>query len=135
MANLEPSRSWIAEAWSIKLILPIIVTFFYLTKSENRTKKSLTQLSYYCFESRYYFCQKMQFFFAKKKKKAEIIILRCSWYYKVYFLKLHMCVFLYTKFQVSCIILTSFIQMKKNLKSRKNLLRDLICNKDEIHFK
>ena len=23
---------------------------FYLTKNENRTKKSLTQLSYYCFE-------------------------------------------------------------------------------------
>ena len=36
---------------------PVIVTF-YLTKTENRTKKSLTQLSYYCFESRYYFDKK-----------------------------------------------------------------------------
>ena len=27
-----------------------IVGNFYLTKTENRTKKSLTQLSHYCFE-------------------------------------------------------------------------------------
>ena len=31
----------------------------YFTKTENRTKKSLTQLSHYYFEKRYYFCQKM----------------------------------------------------------------------------
>ena len=35
--------------WSVKLTFPLKVTF-YLTKSENRTKKSLTQLSYYSFE-------------------------------------------------------------------------------------
>ena len=34
--------------------------------------------------------------------------LRGSWYLKVYFLKLHMCVYLGTKMQVSRIILTSF---------------------------
>ena len=32
-----------------KLIFLLIVTF-YLTKTENRTKISLTQLSHYCFE-------------------------------------------------------------------------------------
>ena len=33
---------------SVKRIFLLIVTF-YLTKTENRTKKSLTQLSHYCF--------------------------------------------------------------------------------------
>ena len=33
---------------------------------------------------------------------------RQSWYYKLYFLKLHMRVYLRTKFQVSSITLTSF---------------------------
>ena len=27
-----------------------LIAFFYLTKTENRTKNSLTQLSQYCFE-------------------------------------------------------------------------------------
>ena len=40
---------------SLKLIFLLIVTF-YLTKTENRTKESLTQLSQYCVEYRYYFC-------------------------------------------------------------------------------
>ena len=34
---------------NIKLIFSPIITF-YLTKIKNRTKKSLTQLSHYCFE-------------------------------------------------------------------------------------
>ena len=49
MANLEQSGSQIPDAESAKLMFSLIVTF-YLTKSENRTKKSLTQLSQYCFE-------------------------------------------------------------------------------------
>ena len=44
MANLEQSGGWIPDAESTKLIFSLIVTF-YLTKTENRTKKSLTQLS------------------------------------------------------------------------------------------
>ena len=36
--------------------------------------------------------------------------LRRSWYQKVYFLKLNMCLYLPTKFEVSSIILTSFKQ-------------------------
>ena len=38
MANLQPSQSRIPDAWSIKLTFSIIITF-YLTITENRTKK------------------------------------------------------------------------------------------------
>ena len=34
---------------SAEVMFSVIVTF-YLTKTENRTKKSLTQVSHYCFE-------------------------------------------------------------------------------------
>ena len=49
MANLEQSRSRIQNAESAKVMFSLIVNF-YLTKTENRTKKSLKQLSQYCFE-------------------------------------------------------------------------------------
>ena len=49
MANLEQSGSPIPDAWSVTLTFSLIVTF-YLRKTENRTKKFLTQPSYYCFE-------------------------------------------------------------------------------------
>ena len=42
----------------MKLAFSIKITL-YLTKNENRTKKSLTKLSYYFFEFRYYFFRKM----------------------------------------------------------------------------
>ena len=48
-ANLEQSESRILDAQSVKLIFSLIGTF-YLTKTQNRTKKSQTQLSHYCFE-------------------------------------------------------------------------------------
>ena len=35
--------------------------------------------------------------------------IRESWNYKVYFLKLHKCAYLTTKFQVSSILLTQFV--------------------------
>ena len=41
-ANLEQSGSRIPDAQTVKLIFSLIVTF-YLTKTENRTKKSVTQ--------------------------------------------------------------------------------------------
>ena len=44
MADLEPFRSHILDAWSVILIFSLIATF-YITKTENRTKKSLAQLS------------------------------------------------------------------------------------------
>ena len=51
MANLEPSKSGIPQAQrdSVKLAFSLKVTS-YLTKTENRNKKTLTQLSHYCFE-------------------------------------------------------------------------------------
>ena len=49
MANLEQSGSRIPEAQPVKLIFSLIATF-YLTKTENKTKKSLIQLSHYSFE-------------------------------------------------------------------------------------
>ena len=47
MVNLEQSGSRIPDAWSVLLTFTLTVTF-YLTTTENRTRKSLTQLSYYC---------------------------------------------------------------------------------------
>ena len=42
---------------------------FHLTKTKNRAKRYVTQLSHYCYEQRYYFCQKLQIF---RKKNADI---------------------------------------------------------------
>ena len=49
IANSGQSGSRIPAKWFVKLTFSIIVTF-YITKAENRTKKSLTQLSHYCFK-------------------------------------------------------------------------------------
>ena len=49
LANLEKSGGRIPDTESAKVMFSVIVTFC-LTKTENRTKKSLTQLSHYCFE-------------------------------------------------------------------------------------
>ena len=100
---------------SVKLTFWIIVTF-YLTKFENRAKKSLTQLSHYWFKESY-FVKKMLTFC--KKCFLTSAKLRVSWYWKVYFLKLHMYVYLYAKFQVSSIILTGFRQ-RDNLSPPQN---------------
>ena len=48
-ANLEQSGGRIPDTESAKVMFSVIVTFC-LTKTENRTKKPLTQLSHYCFE-------------------------------------------------------------------------------------
>ena len=49
LANLEQSGGRIPDTESAKVLSSVIVTFC-LTKTENITKKSLTQLSHYCFE-------------------------------------------------------------------------------------
>ena len=49
MADLDQSESRIPGAWSIIRKFSLVATF-YLTKTDNRTKKSLAQLTYYCFE-------------------------------------------------------------------------------------
>ena len=48
LCNPEQSRSPIPDGWSAKLTFSSIVAF-YLTKTENKPKKSQTQFSY-CFE-------------------------------------------------------------------------------------
>ena len=49
MWNLEQSGNRIPDIYSSKFTFSLIVTF-YLTKNENRSKKSLAQLSHYCYE-------------------------------------------------------------------------------------
>ena len=49
LANLEQSGGRILDTESAKLMFSVI-GIFCLTKTENRTKKFLTQLSHYCFE-------------------------------------------------------------------------------------
>ena len=48
-ANLEQYESRILDTWSVILLFSLTV-IFYLTKTENRTKTSLIQLSCYIFE-------------------------------------------------------------------------------------
>ena len=47
--DLEQSGTQVPEAWFLIPTFSLIETF-YLTKTENITKKSLKQLSYYCFD-------------------------------------------------------------------------------------
>ena len=49
LANLEQSRERIPDTNSAKVMFSVTVTFCR-TKTENRTKKPLTQLSHHCFE-------------------------------------------------------------------------------------
>ena len=49
LANLEQSGGRIPDTESAKVMFSVIVTFCF-TKTESRTKKSLTQLSRYCFK-------------------------------------------------------------------------------------
>ena len=49
IANLEQSVICIPGAWSVKLTFSLTITF-YLAKTKNRTKTSLTYLPYYWFE-------------------------------------------------------------------------------------
>ena len=50
MTVLVQSGSQIPHAWCIIIAIIIIITPFYLAKTEKRTKKFLTFLSHYCFE-------------------------------------------------------------------------------------
>ena len=49
LANLEQSGDRISDTESAEIMFSVTVTFC-LTKTENRTKKPLTQLSHFCFE-------------------------------------------------------------------------------------
>ena len=108
MANLEQSRSRIPDAQSVKFTFSLTAAF-YLTKIENRTKKSLTQLSHYCFELWCHFCKKKNADFLQKdadiSKTKRVLVLKVIFSETIY-----VCVNLRTKFQVSTIIITSFRQ-------------------------
>ena len=65
MVDLEQSEKQIPGSWSVKDTFSLIL-FFYLTKTENRTKKSLTQRSYYCFEKGTILAKIKCWFFARK---------------------------------------------------------------------
>ena len=99
VANFERSGSRIPDAWSIILTFPLLTTF-YLTKTEKRTKVK-------DFEYRHKVCKKWLFF---AKNMLTLAKLRASWYQTVYFLKPHMFVYLPSKFQVFSITVTSFRQ-------------------------
>ena len=49
LVNLEQSGGRIPDTESAKIMFSVIGTFF-LTETENKTKKYLIQLSHYCFE-------------------------------------------------------------------------------------
>ena len=67
-------------------------------KKQKPELKHLTQISYYLC----YLIKKSFFFAKKKRKKCKKILmstkLRESWHFKVYFLKLHSCLYLYRIF-------------------------------------
>ena len=71
LANLEQSGGRISDTESAKVMFSVIVTFC-LTKTEKRTKKSLTQLSYYCFGQRYFFGQNKLIFLKKMLTSAKL---------------------------------------------------------------
>ena len=87
VTNLELSGNGIPDARFIYLRFSSI-RIFYLAKAGSRTKQSPTQLSYYWFEEKYYFCQENADFLQNMLISAKF---RESWCYKVYFLKLHDC--------------------------------------------
>ena len=91
------------------LIKKSVVTL-YLTKTENRTKKSVTQLSHHSFEQRQYFCQKKMLNFAPKN--VDISKIKGALVLKAIFSEtIYMCVFTY---QIPCstILLTSFKRVR-----------------------
>ena len=79
-----PIDGWFGAIWNLDFgrivynYYIFIYTFslkpLYLTKTENRTKKSPTQPSCYCFEERYYFCQKMLIFINFSKIKGILVL-------------------------------------------------------------
>ena len=109
--HLDSNKVIVNENVSIKLKFSLTI-MFYFTKTESKTKKSLTQLSYYCFEYRYYFCQKMLtfFFFFLKNICSFQQSYGGFWHFKVYFLKFLYFLYLRIKFQASSLMLTSFRQ-------------------------
>ena len=88
--QLQKKKKKMSVNYDVNIIFPIYISFgamrksnseiftfsgtvtFYLTKTENRTKKSLTQLLCYCFEYKYYFCKKNANFLEKNDGLSKI---------------------------------------------------------------
>ena len=98
MANLEQSRSRTLGVWSVKLRFSL-VAFFYLTKTENRAKNLKC--------SSHIIALNKVLYLTKMLTSAN---LKGFCYWKAYFLKLNIRLYLRVKFQVSSIIVTSFRQ-------------------------
>ena len=71
MFNLEQFKGLIPDVRFVKLAVSLKINF-YLIKTENRTGKSLTQLSYYCFLSK-----NANLLYKKMPASAK---LKASWY-------------------------------------------------------
>lgn len=97
---LEQSTSWIPDKESMILNYSLMTTF-PLKKAENN-QNCYPQSSYYCFKNRYYFSAKND---VLMQKILTIPKFRDSWDFKVYFLKLHMCLNFNNKFKVFSIML------------------------------
>ena len=107
LANLEQSRSRIPDTESAKVMFSVKVSFC-LTKTENRTtKKPNTALTILLWVKVLFWTKNANFL---QKKMLTSAKLRGPRHQKVYFLKLHMGLYLRAKSEVSSIILTSFRQ-------------------------
>ena len=98
--------------FDVIIIWPIYGSFATIRKplsykTENRIKNSLNGGFILLFWVKLLFLSQNADFLLKKKKKPKSAKLRMLWYWKVSFLKLHKCVYLRTKFQVSINILIS----------------------------
>ena len=105
-AKLEQYGSRSPDRQSVKLTFLLKVTF-YLIKTDNRTNKISNSSNTIALSKGTIFAKNDDFLQRKMLISAK---LRGTSYLKVSFLKLHMCVYLPSKFQVPSIILTSFIQ-------------------------
>ena len=71
LANLEQSGGRIPDTDSAEVMFSVTATIC-LTKTENRTKISLTQFSHYCFEQWYFFGQKPLIFCKKMLTSGKL---------------------------------------------------------------
>ena len=71
LANLEQSGGRIPDTESTKVMFSVVVTF-YLKNNENRTKKSLTQLSHYLLLVKVLFWTKNNNFLQKMLTSAKL---------------------------------------------------------------
>lgn len=108
MTNFRSSKSRIPDACSVKFTFSLKINLDR-TKTKHRSKRSLTQLSYYLFELRTIFVKK-GWLFTKKcciPKIKGALVLR-----GIYSGTKYVCIILSFKIQVSSMIITRFRQGK-----------------------